>query len=171
MLVLACFMISLLVLSFLVCTAVGVYLCKDTCCNRENERIIQRYANLEAAEGFGTRGIFSPGPSLDSTPGSTDFLQPLKTARALLPNCKIVKYSTKKLPSQFGRSSKWKNETCAICLDMYDHAEYIAICPCKHGYHLACLVEWLKVKSDCPLCKRRVKNELSERTPLLFPSI
>lgn len=55
------------------------------------------------------------------------------------------------------------NINCTICLDMIkeDHHETI----CGHMYHKACLDEWLKVGSQCPLCRKDlggVRQRVSE---------
>ena len=162
-LLMLCFVVVLLGVSFCICSGVGIYLCKDCCANRIREPPSQRRADMEAAEDFGTRRDRS-----DSVNANT---KSVKVARALLPTCKIVQYSNKKLFLSCGRSSRWGNETCAICLDIYVVNDLIAVCPCKHGYHVDCLEQWLRVKNDCPLCKRSVKKEINERTGLLYAII
>lgn len=57
---------------------------------------------------------------------------------------------------------------CAICLTAL-HAdpppsagEFEAVSyrvmrtPCKHRYHGSCLVEWMRIKQDCPQCRARL---------------
>lgn len=28
--------------------------------------------------------------------------------------------------------------------------------PCSHKYHISCLKEWMKVKLECPACRKRL---------------
>jgi hypothetical protein len=43
---------------------------------------------------------------------------------------------------------------CAICLSDCD--SNFTKTPCDHVYHQKCLIDWLNVKNDCPICKRIV---------------
>jgi hypothetical protein len=43
---------------------------------------------------------------------------------------------------------------CSICLDCT--AMGLVILKCKHVYHEMCIEEWLKVKTQCPLCRVNV---------------
>ena len=132
------------------------------CCST-TVQIDERQASMDAAaEGFGSHH----GPNSGST--RTNASLKIARAKALLPNCQIFRYSNARLAAKFGSSSRWKDEICPICIETYNHGDYLAVCPCKHGYHLICLEDWLRVKSDCPLCKRPVRNELNEQSPLLF---
>ena len=40
---------------------------------------------------------------------------------------------------------------CPICLD--DNTENLVSTPCNHIYHTACIEEWLKTNTNCPLCR------------------
>ena len=42
---------------------------------------------------------------------------------------------------------------CIICLELFKYEENIATTPCFHIFHNKCLVEWLKIKNFCPLCR------------------
>lgn len=41
---------------------------------------------------------------------------------------------------------------CTICREEYDKHQNIIKLPCKHYYHSACILTWLKQQSFCPLC-------------------
>jgi len=45
-------------------------------------------------------------------------------------------------------------DVCAICLSNLEPGDALKTMPCAHVYHGACLVEWLVVRANCPLCKR-----------------
>ncbi|XP_047953163.1 RING-H2 finger protein ATL80-like [Salvia hispanica] len=43
---------------------------------------------------------------------------------------------------------------CAICLGEYKAGEWRAtISECKHRFHAECVMEWIKLKCTCPLCR------------------
>lgn len=44
--------------------------------------------------------------------------------------------------------------TCAICLSEYLTKETVRCIPeCKHCFHAACVDEWLRLNSTCPVCR------------------
>ncbi|KAL6219239.1 hypothetical protein ACLB2K_012445 [Fragaria x ananassa] len=47
--------------------------------------------------------------------------------------------------------------TCAICLkdfaESVEEEELITFLPCKHHYHVNCIVLWLEINHVCPLCR------------------
>ena len=47
---------------------------------------------------------------------------------------------------------------CAVCLEEFAHNEYIAICRCAHCFHMICLLQWLKHRNFCPMCKATVQR-------------
>lgn len=47
--------------------------------------------------------------------------------------------------------------TCAICLDDMVN---IKITPCGHVFHHKCLNDWVKVKNNCPICRRELNIDI-----------
>lgn len=47
---------------------------------------------------------------------------------------------------------------CAVCLEEFSHNEYIAMCRCAHCFHMICLLQWLKHRNFCPMCKATVQR-------------
>ena len=43
-------------------------------------------------------------------------------------------------------------EACAICME--DLLEEVAIIPCRHRFHAACLIRWARRQRACPMCRR-----------------
>lgn len=46
---------------------------------------------------------------------------------------------------------------CNICLMEFQVGEHVAWSnnpDCIHGYHMECIVDWLLVKNECPICRR-----------------
>ena len=49
------------------------------------------------------------------------------------------------------------NNECPICLEIFDkEKENIMVLDCLHGYHRDCINAWLKNKSTCPTCNKRI---------------
>ena len=46
-------------------------------------------------------------------------------------------------------SRKKTAEACAVCLDK----EADTVLPCKHYYHHNCILSWLKLNHNCPVCR------------------
>ncbi|XP_059654945.1 uncharacterized protein LOC132301733 [Cornus florida] len=42
---------------------------------------------------------------------------------------------------------------CAICLEKFEFEMDVARLPCLHMYHVECILQWLKKRNCCPLCR------------------
>ncbi|KAJ9702168.1 hypothetical protein PVL29_004080 [Vitis rotundifolia] len=42
---------------------------------------------------------------------------------------------------------------CSICQEEYVVGDEVGKLQCEHGYHVACIHQWLRVKNWCPVCK------------------
>lgn len=70
---------------------------------------------------------------------------------------------------QFKEKNKKYSSMCAVCLEEFRNYEYIAICRCKHCFHMNCLLQWLKHRNFCPMCKATVQRVPSgERSSLII---
>jgi hypothetical protein len=49
-------------------------------------------------------------------------------------------------------------ETCYICVVNYTEEEMITELDCKHNCHTQCLNEWVKYKTECPICRSELKT-------------
>ena len=72
----------------------------------------------------------------------------------------LVHYKTqeKKPHIKIGITSKIADESlidenCAICMSKFDVGENITNLECKHTLHTDCIAEWVKYKSECPVCR------------------
>lgn len=46
-----------------------------------------------------------------------------------------------------------EDDTCAICLDMYENGDTLTALPCRHFFHAHCIRPWLSGNGVCPICK------------------
>jgi E3 ubiquitin-protein ligase BIG BROTHER-like protein len=51
---------------------------------------------------------------------------------------------------------KFSEDKCIICQYEYKIDEQLIILPCKHNFHLECIIEWLKKEKTCPFCKSEI---------------
>lgn len=51
-----------------------------------------------------------------------------------------------------------KIEECPICLELYNYGDEISFINCNHKFHTKCLYDWVKKKSNCPLCRDEIIN-------------
>jgi len=50
-----------------------------------------------------------------------------------------------------------KVDRCSVCNLLIKKEEPIAHCPsCKHPAHRTHLLEWIKIKGICPICKQKI---------------
>lgn len=54
------------------------------------------------------------------------------------------------------RDSSSPDNSCAICLSSPENKSFTD--SCFHTFCFSCLLEWSKVKAECPLCKQRFKS-------------
>jgi hypothetical protein len=45
------------------------------------------------------------------------------------------------------------NDICTICVSNFDVGDNITELECKHTHHTDCIAEWVKYKSECPVCR------------------
>lgn len=44
-------------------------------------------------------------------------------------------------------------EECCICLVEMAADTEVTVLPCNHIFHGGCIVDWLRIKNVCPLCR------------------
>ena len=68
---------------------------------------------------------------------------------------------TKQFEAGSSESGIPEDETCSICMEpMLKQISVKLPSPCNHYFHGKCIVKELRKKSECPICKVNVKNEL-----------
>jgi hypothetical protein len=54
---------------------------------------------------------------------------------------------------------QWKNESCSICWEGFDEDQDFTVLNCKHAFHIECLTQWSRVKSNCPMCRAKITRK------------
>jgi hypothetical protein len=61
----------------------------------------------------------------------------------------------------FGSVSNSLNiQECPICYTYFSIKDNIATTVCKHIFHKDCILSWLKIKKNCPCCRRSINLPL-----------
>ena len=47
-------------------------------------------------------------------------------------------------------------KNCLICLEDYQNGDKTTTLPCIHLFHTYCILNWLKTKNNCPICKYKL---------------
>ena len=53
-----------------------------------------------------------------------------------------------------GSRKKPKLDVCSICLGQLENSQFKYKLPCGHTFHRDCIDRWLKVKPNCPYCRK-----------------
>jgi hypothetical protein len=62
------------------------------------------------------------------------------------------------------------NTKCTVCLDKFDIGQHYAEWPCPggHVFHYQCMLEVLRAKNKCPLCRYAVETSSSPARDVVF---
>jgi len=83
----------------------------------------------------------------------------LKSVKNVLCAYRRTEHS-RRLPTIKFKPGEIHNNNCCICIEDFETNESTKVLPCGHGYHPACIDEWLQGHSDkCPMCKRSIFSE------------
>lgn len=65
----------------------------------------------------------------------------------------IPKFEYKKNGEQMKENDR---HDCSICYENYNEGEFLKRLKCSHLYHSDCVDEWLTMKNECPICKKKI---------------
>jgi len=70
---------------------------------------------------------------------------------------KIQKESRPSIQMQirFERSTPPLETECAICLEDDKEKEWVEL-RCKHFFHIDCIVPWVRIHNNCPICRNSI---------------
>lgn len=51
------------------------------------------------------------------------------------------------------------DDLCPVCFDTFSPGDQLAVLPCSHRYHMACVRPWLAKATTCPACRLEVTEE------------
>lgn len=67
-------------------------------------------------------------------------------------------------------SEETKGENCVICSSDFEIEEKLIKLTCNHLFHSKCISEWVKYKSECPICRNKVETVENEPPPPIVNS-
>eukprot|EP01059_Diplonema_ambulator_P001044 TRINITY_DN10803_c0_g1_i1.p1 TRINITY_DN10803_c0_g1~~TRINITY_DN10803_c0_g1_i1.p1 ORF type:complete len:324 (+),score=39.93 TRINITY_DN10803_c0_g1_i1:67-1038(+) len=50
-------------------------------------------------------------------------------------------------------------DPCPICLDTFTRDAEVIFLPCNHFFHTPCIEQWLRLRGNCPECRREVPRD------------
>ncbi|KAK6925752.1 Zinc finger, RING-type [Dillenia turbinata] len=55
-----------------------------------------------------------------------------------------------------------ENLQCSVCLDDFETGAEAKEMPCKHKFHVGCILPWLELHSSCPVCRHQMPADESK---------
>jgi len=56
-------------------------------------------------------------------------------------------------------------DTCAVCLTEFATDEDVGTLACEHRFHVKCIDEWGKYKTQCPTCRGSIPSQTKRPAP------
>ena len=79
-------------------------------------------------------------------------IKPTPTSSFFIHNLPILTIKTR---SQHSKT----DSICAICKDEFTAEDNINMLPCKHYFHVECIVPWMNLNTTCPLCRYKLPEK------------
>lgn len=55
------------------------------------------------------------------------------------------------------------DKSCVICKSDFELNDKITVLECKHTFNTECISEWVKYKSECPICRGKIHTMFTEQ--------
>jgi len=53
----------------------------------------------------------------------------------------------------FTPSDEQQTQQCPVCIGYFTKEDRIVRLPCRHTFHVACILPWLEKTNSCPVCR------------------
>ncbi|EIJ88611.1 hypothetical protein NEPAR06_1523 [Nematocida parisii] len=90
------------------------------------------------------RRNYAIGPEID------DIISRLRDERGIDENPATEEQRSRLILSEIAGT----DEVCTICFCPFEGSQQGYKYPCSHGFHVECSDAWLKLQSDCPMCRK-----------------
>lgn len=136
-------------------------LCGQTLCKTIQIPLSQPYRSAKSCEASATQLSRSPMAESDSdSPLSPNHIPLPENSPSKRPKTLTLSQAPSSPPPHetAGDGSDTESQSCGICLCSEESGRAIIrgrIDSCDHYFCFVCIMEWAKVESRCPLCKRR----------------
>ncbi|KAF6166827.1 hypothetical protein GIB67_005703 [Kingdonia uniflora] len=134
-----------------------------TCC-----MIFSKYSSFNKS-----RGQHPSLPSVIYIHEANSHTNPIEPARPITVNSKGLEMSfINSIPVCKYKKGDGVVESikCSVCLYEFQEDDNLRILPyCVHAFHLTCIDTWLKLLTDCPLCRDRVDSYSPVASRLIEP--
>lgn len=102
-------------------------------------------------------------PSIENTPvrlvSILSAREPRVVAADILPGRANSDTTLRENTSRGSQRSSNGNPICTICLEeVIDSDNNKKVLHCNHAFHKNCIDRWLRTRSQCPVCRRRVQS-------------
>ncbi|CAM0880671.1 unnamed protein product [Alopecurus aequalis] len=137
----------------LVLVAVLLWNCRRTARARrreEEERLRRASTSARLQAALAVLRMQAPPPTLRTRyrDGTSDSSAPRESREP------AVAMEEQLLVCTYLRADGWQEATCPVCLSEMEDGETVRVLPvCMHYFHDACVGDWLRENSTCPLCR------------------
>lgn len=110
-----------------------------------------------STDGFPSIGVSSQ--SLRPQPSQRENKKPSGLTQEALDCLQLELFSIKETGAEDAVSGAPRD--CSICLESFFQGDRLICLPCEHRFHAVCLDPWVRIRGDCPYCRRVIIVEKS----------
>jgi hypothetical protein len=96
---------------------------------------------------------------------TTDIKQFITTHKSLIERVGILDIEKEMILNQMSQqvTEEANFGECSICIMSFEIGNLKSIMSCSHDFHFDCLMDWFKIKPNCPVCRQPFRANLLER--------